>query len=87
MSRKCEGCDTVYNLRFVPDEDGYMCDECYYEEYHRYEFNQGRHDASDAIANGDVYDIQAAIDSFITDPASSPSEYGYLHELKNELEN
>ena len=41
MSRKCACCDTQYNLMFVPDDEDYMCGECYCEQYHRYEFNQG----------------------------------------------
>tara|TARA_B100000902_G_scaffold45568_1_gene53147 strand:- start:328 stop:480 length:153 start_codon:yes stop_codon:yes gene_type:complete len=45
------------------------------------------HDAADEIADGGVYDIQAAIDAFVTDPPSTPSQYGYLAELKSELEN
>ncbi len=87
MSRKCACCDTQYNLMFVPDDEDYMCGECYCETYHGYEFNQGRHDAADAVADGGIYDIQAAIDAFVTDPPSSPSQYGYLAELKSELEN
>ena len=47
MSRKCACCDTQHNLMFVPDNEDYMCGECYCEQYHRYEFNQGMHDAAD----------------------------------------
>jgi len=86
MSRKCACCDTQHNLVFVPDDEDYMCGECYCQQYHRYEFNQGMHNAANEIADGGIYDIQAAIDAFVIDPPSSAEQYGYLAELKSELE-
>lgn len=87
MSRKCSCCDTIHNLYFVPSDEDFMCGECYHEQYHRYEFNLGRYEAEADVQNSDVYDVEAALDAFISDPPDNAFQYGYLYELKSELEN
>ena len=87
MSRKCACCDTLHDLTFVPDDEDYMCGECYCEEYHSLEFSQGKYEAEMDVLHGDVYDIYKAIEAFVNDPPDSAFNYGYLYGLKSELEN
>lgn len=87
MSRKCACCDTQYDLTFVPDNDDYMCGECYCGEYHSLEFSRGSFEAEMDVLHGDVYDIRKAIEAFVNDPPDNAFHYGYLYGLKSELEN
>jgi len=44
-------------------------------------FYDGQEAAKKDLQNGDIYNLEAAIQSFDYDPTDSPRQRGYLHQL------
>ena len=44
-------------------------------------FYDGQEAAKKDLQNGDIYNLEAAIQSFDYDPPDSPRQRGYLHQL------
>lgn len=86
MSRKCACCDTHSDLTFVSNADDYYCMSCYYETYHRFDFEYGTSKCEEYLEDNIVSDetLRNAIEVF---EPSTASQYGYLYGLKSELEN
>lgn len=50
------------------------------------EFQKGQYAAMMDVATGHVYDVEAAILSFVTDPPDSDFQLGYRQELEDMLD-